>query len=215
MDLEEVWRRREEEVYPALFGSERRGIFVLSQEVFARFGASNVDPRWLFYGVLEFAPTAARASWVYVTSGCSNPWLQDPGDYDLDGESGSGIEFLLQTTERGDWAIQTLQNMLTFDLLLAAGRFAGREALGPGDRIPLRSPIDGRASLIRNLVVVEAEGVEASFALPSGRVGLAGFTGATDAEIDLAKAETSHALIERLRGAGYHPVIDPHRKSLV
>ena len=41
MDLEEVWRLREEEVYPKLFGPLGRGIFPLTQELFnRRFGCA-------------------------------------------------------------------------------------------------------------------------------------------------------------------------------
>src|SRR5262245_11321978 len=75
VDLEEVWRIREEDVYPRLFGPLRRGIFTLTHELFSRrFGPQQIDPRWLTMGVMEFAPTAARKSWLYVTSGYSNPW---------------------------------------------------------------------------------------------------------------------------------------------
>jgi hypothetical protein len=98
MDLEEVWRIREEDVYPVLFGPRVRGIFPLQMEMFTgQFGQSNVDPRWLHYGVLEFAPTETRHSWLYVTSGHSNPWEQLPDEFDPDGESGAGAEFTLAT----------------------------------------------------------------------------------------------------------------------
>jgi hypothetical protein len=66
MDLEEVWRIREEDVYPGLFGPRVRGIFPLQVEMFTgQFGQSKVDPRWLHYGVFEFAPTETRHSWLY------------------------------------------------------------------------------------------------------------------------------------------------------
>lgn len=71
-DLEEVWRIREEDAFPALFGQRFRGIFPLQMEMFAQqFGQSEIDPRWLHYGVFEFAPTNSRGSWLYVTSGHS------------------------------------------------------------------------------------------------------------------------------------------------
>jgi hypothetical protein len=88
MDLERVWQIREEEIYPTLFGPVSRGIFPLSQQLFAeRFRQSDVDPRWLFCGVFEFAPTADRQSWLYVTSGYSNPWDEESVDFDPNGES--------------------------------------------------------------------------------------------------------------------------------
>lgn len=216
MDLEEVWKIREEEVYPSLFGPMNRGIFPLSLELFAgRFGQNDVDPRWLSYGVLEFAPTANRQSWLYVTSGHSNPWEQEPIDYDSEGESGAGVEFTFAVSEQGDWAIQTLQHMLAFDLLLGAGRVPGADRFALHDRIPLRAPIDGQPECqVRNLVLVEREDGPQDFSLPSGQVILVGFTGITDAELAFAKANGSPALIERLRAVGYHPVTNPHRRSL-
>lgn len=217
MDLEEVWRIREEEVYPGLFGEQMRGIFPLSFDLFTeRFSQTDVDPRWLHYGVFEFAPTRQRPSWLYVTSGHSNPWEQEPEEYDPGGESGVGAEFTFATTEAGDWAIRALQCMLAFDLLLGAGRFPGREFLSLHDRIPLRAPLNGEPEcILRNLVMTEAEGIEGEFQLPSGKVILTGFTAISDAELAVAKQSSSADLIDQLRTAGFHPVNDPHRRSLV
>ena len=216
MNLEEVWRIREEDVYPALFGPEQRGIFTLEHAFFAdRFGQTDLDPRWLFYGVIEFAPTPARPSWLYVTSGHSNPWNDEPEDYNEQNESGTGIEFTFATSEQGDWAIQVLQSMLAFDLLLAAGRYPGSAPLALHDRVPVRGPVNGKATCqLRNLVVTEPECIAAGFQLPSGRVHFLSFTAITDAELAEAKATSSAELITRLRTAGYHPVNNPTRPSL-
>jgi len=216
VDLEEVWRIREEEIYPKLFGPLSRGIFPLTQETFSnRFGQQEIDPRWLFMGVMEFAPTVTRPSWLYVTSGCSNPWLDDPADYDPDGESGAGVEFTLATVEQADWAIQALQSMLAFDLLLDAGRFPSGQRLSLHDRVPLHGPIDGRSDcLVRNLIMVEPEGFDQEFSLPSGVVILTAFIGATDAETAFARTQGAGELIERLRAAGHFPAIDPRRPSV-
>jgi hypothetical protein len=217
MDLEEVWRLREEEVYPALFGPLGRGIFPLTQELFGRrFGQTDVDPRWLFLGVLEFPPTPDRTSWLYVTSGYSNPWDEEPDAYDPTGESGAGVEFTFAISEQGDWAVETLQAVLAFDLLLGVGRFPNRQRLSLHDRIPLRGPLNGKPDCeIRNLVLVEREDGPQEFSLPSGEVILVGFTGMTDAELAFAKSNGSSALIDKLRAAGHHPVTNPHRRSLL
>ncbi len=217
MDLEEVWRLREEEVYPELFGPVGRGIFPLTTELFSQqFKQSEVDPRWLFLGVFEFPPTAGRPFWLYVTSGWSNPWEDEPEAYDPAGESGSGVEFSFAVSEQGDWAITTLQSMLAFDVLLTAGRFGDRRPLAVGDRIPLGGPLDGDAECpIRHLVVAEPEAIPSQFGLPSGEVRLLGFTGATDPEIKFAKENSSALLIDRLRAVGGHPVTDPRRTNLI
>ena len=216
MNLEDVWTYREEEIYPALFGSVSRGIFPLTQELFSsQFGQDDVDPRWLCHGVFEFAPMAERQSWLYVTSGYSNPWDQQPSGYGPEGQSGAGVEFTFAVSEQGDWAIRTLQHMLAFDLLLGAGRIPGANRVSLYDRIPLRAPLDGRPDCqVRNLILVEREDGPQDFSLPSGKVILVGFTGATDPELAFAKTHGSPALIERLRAAGYHPVTNPHRGTL-
>ena len=80
--LEGVWEHREEVVYPQIFGPLSRGTFALTPKQFAGpFCCTEIDPRWLHYGVLEYGPTSARSSWIYVTSGASNPWEQDPDEY--------------------------------------------------------------------------------------------------------------------------------------
>src|SRR5262245_14809194 len=97
MNLEEIWRIREEEVYPTLFGTASRGIFPLSAGLFStRFQQREIDPLWLFVGVIEFGPIETRPYWLYVTSGHSNPWDWDDGaSTDVpDQVSGAGVEFL-------------------------------------------------------------------------------------------------------------------------
>lgn len=214
MDLQAVWMLREEQIYPALFGPGRRGVFALEPAVFTeRFRQAEVDPRWLSHGVFEFAPTPRRRSWVYLTSGLSNPWDQPPETYEFDETSGAGLEFMFESAVQGDWAIRVLQNLLAYDLLLAAGRFPGRAPLAPGDGVPLGGDLPG--GHIRHLVAALGEGLEAEFALPSGKVRLLAFTGITDAEAEWARTNGSAALIDRLRKAGHHPVTDPGRPSIL
>lgn len=216
MDLEDVWTLREESVYPSLFGPVTRGIFPLTAEIFAtRFGRTDIDARWVFLGVFEFAPTADRQSWLYVTSGYSNPWDADPQDYDPQGSSGAGVELTFAVTEQGEWAIKTLQTLLAAELLVSTGRLPDARPFSLGDRVALQAPLNRRAECeIRHLVVVEREDGPQRFSLPSGTVTLVGFTGITDAEAAFAKAHGSPELIGKLRGLGYHPVTDPGRRSI-
>jgi hypothetical protein len=218
MTLEDVWRIREEEVYPQLFGPVSRGIFVLSRELFSeQMGqGERVDPRWLHHGVIEYAPTPARASWLYVTSGHSNPWEQAQEAFSPDDESGSGIEFTLHAAEQGDWAVQSLQMLLAFDIVLGAGRFPGREPLAIHDRVPLPRPINGDPQgLITNVIVTQTFDGPNEFTLPSGRVELLNFVGFTDAELDYAREHGSPGMLEKLNAAGFYQITDPKRASVV
>jgi len=215
MNLEEVWRIREEQVYPSLFGGTSRGIFTLTQALFQdRFGQTDVDPRWLFLGFFEFAPTSKRPFWIYVTSGHSNPWDEAPGVFTPNGPSGTGVEFLLATTEQGEWAIREVLNLLAFDLLLRAGRYPGKPPLADGDRIPLRAPINGDpACVLRNILISFVGEIWPGFSLPSGAVRFLTLVGVSDAEVFFAKTAGSDALAAALSAKGYS-VTDTRRQSL-
>lgn len=213
MTLEQIWEQREDVIYPELFGPLSRGVFPLDAGLFRDdFRQTEIDPRWLHLSVLEFGPTPERPSWLYVTSGYSNPWHQEPHEYDPNGESGAGVEFFMATAEQGDWAIRALQSMLAFDVLLSAGRLLNGQPLSLYDRIPLGGPVDRDPDgLLTTMVLAPAEHIPGEFRLPSGLVRLAGFTAITESELAFAKAEGTPALIERLRSAGYHPVVNPRR----
>ena len=214
--LERVWQHREEEVYPSLFGPTSRGTFVLSSELFTGvFSQETYDPRWLHYGVIEFAPTESRQSWLYVSSGASNPWELNPEEYRDSEFSGFGTELVLEVPQQADWAIVILQRTLAFNILLAHGRYGEKPALDYGDRIPLGAPITpDRDSLIQNLVITKPTGYADCFNLESGRVDLLLLVGSTNREIDFAKENGSSELCERLLAAGFLPVTQPDRREL-
>jgi hypothetical protein len=118
--FEQVWADREENVFPRLFGPDLRGVFTLSPPIFLEtFKQPSYDPRWLYYGVFEFRPTATRSSWLYVTSGMSNAWEDD--EPRSDGPSGFGCEYVFETTEQGDWAILRLQHLMAFQIHTGSG----------------------------------------------------------------------------------------------
>ena len=210
--LERVWEYREETLYPALFGDKSEGIFVLTSEMFvSQFKCEEIDPRWLTYGVHVYAPTDTRDSWLYVTSGMSNPWDGEVGAY-----SGLGYEFVLETKGRFDWAIRSLMSMLAFNLLLAKGVYGEKPLIDVGDRVPLHQAIDGSdTSEIRHLLVNETQHFPATHQLESGEIEFVHLVGATSREIDWAKTHGSEALTEKLASLGLAIVTDPARQSIV
>jgi hypothetical protein len=192
-----------------------RGIFPLSHQVFERFGDAKVDPRWLTHGVFEFAPKADRATWLYITSGYSNPWDIAPDMYDPDNESGAGIEFAMEAKEAADWPIVVLQNMLAFDMMLSSGQLGSKPALGLNDRIPLHAPIDGHpSSPVRNLVTCEPQNFPDRFELPSGVVRIMQFVGVTDAELDYARDHGMPELVKMMVAVRCFPETVPSRNSV-
>ena len=175
--LERAWAEREETVYVKLFGDLGPGIYPLDVSVFAdSFGQTEIDPRWLHYGVFRCPPTATRPHWTFVTSGLSTPWEADTPET----ISGVGHEFVLEATLGADWLLRRVQHVLAFDILLAHGRYPGREPLAPYDRLPLHGPLDpeGR-SVLTYLQVCPASDAQRSIRLMSGAFELFSLVGIT------------------------------------
>lgn len=210
--IERVWEYREEELYPSLFGPESEGIFALTGDMFLKnFKCDQIDPRWLTYGVHVYAPTPQRQSWLYVTSGMSNPTDGEHGQY-----SGMGYEFVMETNTREDWAIKRLASMLAFNLLLASGFFGDKPWLEAGDRVPLNETVDGsEESEIKHFLLNEPKHFASLHELESGELDFVHFLGVTSQEIDWAQQHDSDQLNERLMAAGVGTITDPSRKSII
>ena len=208
-----VWAYREEKVYPSLFGPDSKGIYPLSAEIFTgTFKQESIDPRWLHHGVIQFAPTVTRRSWLYVTSGMSNDWeseLPDPKTY-----SGLGCEFIIESAAESQWAIVRLLHVMAFQILLAHQRYPGREMLSAYDRIPLKAPLVGDSKLTY-LIVAPPVGVPATIQLESGHFDFFHLAAVTDAEAAFAREIGGPELLRVHSVAGLHPVIDPSRNELV
>lgn len=210
--LEEVWAYREEELYPLLFGSSHRGIFPLDMHLFTDiFGQSKVDPRWLYLGVIEFAPKEDRKSWLYVTSGGSTPWDTDPADFNQKEYSWLGVEFVLETPTQAEWPIKALQRLLAYQVLLCHGRFGEFPPLTYGHRIPAGGSIDGSDSELRFFVLAKPTHYPAIGQLSSGKFEFIQTVGITEGERDFAKATSTDALVSAMAAQGAFPVTNPTR----
>jgi hypothetical protein len=215
--LETVWRLRDEVIFPERFGTLSRGVFTLDSKLFSNiFDVEEVDPRWLHYGVLEYAPTPTRPTWIYVTTGFSNPWSDDPSEYCEDNYSGFGTELVLETVSQSDWAIRVLRKILAYDILMAHGHYGEPDALGVGSRIPLGGSISGDdRSQVRFLIALSPEHYAAGFSLPSGKVDLLHLVGITESERDFARDTGTEELVEKLRVCGVSQATKPERESVV
>jgi hypothetical protein len=203
--LERVRAYREEELFPRLFGFQKRGIFPITGEILSQtFRQETYDPRWLFHGVFEFAPTPSRASWLYVTSGMSNDWEADAPN--AAGVSGLGTEFIFETTGAGNWAISRLLQLMAYQILLYHGRYPGHEPLGDFDRLPLRSPIGDEPSDVQFLMIAPCGKELSPQQLESGSFEFLRVVGITDAEVQYARAVGGGALLDRLREVNAFPV---------
>lgn len=211
--LEEVWAYREERLYPQLFGTSRRGIFPLPLEIFKNtFDQTDVDPRWLHLGVFEFAPTDSRKSWLYVTSGGSTPWEDEPSEYDPDEYSWLGVEFVIEINEQAEWPIRALQRLLAYHVLICHERYGETPPLDYGARLPAGGSIDGgKISLLRFFAIAEPIHYPAEGQLASGKFDFLHVVGITEEERDFAKKTSTKKLVAKLTKQGAYPVTDPNR----
>ena len=213
--FEELWTDREDRVYRSVFGDLGEGVYTAGPKVYERFG-KEPHPGWLNHGVFACPPHDERASWIFVTSGLSNPWNLDAPGKDPSGFSGVGFELVLETTAPADWAVPLLHNLMAYELLVAVGTYRDAELFEYGNRVPLEASITPSFdSAIRWLLVEAPEHYRASFELASGRVDFFHLVGATDAEVALAREKGQDALVGLLKQRGVHPRTDADRGSLV
>ncbi len=204
--LERAWEQREQEVYPSLFGNLGEGIYTLSFELFQQqFGSESIDPRWMHYGVFKSPPNEHRPTWLYVSSGMSNPWEAD----DAGVHSGLGSEFVLEAKNDAPWAIPLLQSLIAFNILVSIGKYGDRPILGHWDRIP-QSIEPNISHFVLGLPISHPETIE----LVSGEVDLLQVVGITREEFAYAKEFGSPAICSLLQEHGVYPVTDPDRSSV-
>ena len=204
--LEDAWEEREEVVYPEVFGDTGPGIYPLSNDVFEQLDAQSVDPRWLTHGVFQSPPNDTRNTWVYVTSGMSNPWESDePQDY-----SGFGVEFVLETEQASTWAINVLHTLMAYNLMLASGQMGEPGLLDYGDHIPFALSDD-----IAAMVIAPTFQLPENIDIKSGRVDSLQIVGVTEAELTYAQETSSEALIEMLIEETGGLITAKQRKSVV
>ena len=214
--LEEVWEYREEYLYPRLFGEAGRGISPIPIEVFTvNFEQAAVDPRWLHLGVFEFAPTAERQSWLYVTSGGSTPWETEPSEYNPDEYSWLGVEFVIETAEQAEWPIRALHRLLAYHVLVCHARYPEFSPLDYGHRVPAGGAVDGSTdSMLRFFALAKPSHYPAFGQLASGKFEFLHAVGITEGERDFAKTTSTAELLAALSLQGAFPVTLPRRAQI-
>lgn len=224
--FEEIWAHREERVYPDFFGDTGQKIHTLPAATCASMGWADPDPRFLTHGVFECPPNQARPHWLYVTSGMSNPWGDDPATANPAAPSGLGYEFTLHAPDRALWPIRALHWVMAMQLMVAAGAAEG-ELLQCNDRFALGGAIGKKEGELTHVLVAspESPGVSGAsgenglypggFALASGTVELLLLIGITARENDFVASQGVEGLITLLRHRGVFPLTDPGRVSVV
>ncbi|HET9956730.1 MAG TPA: suppressor of fused domain protein [Polyangiaceae bacterium] len=210
--LKRVIAEREGRVYPELFGEVSKNIYTLDEEFFQRVFEQKAEPEWLLTGVLECPPSSKHKDYIYVSSGLSNPVVEQAEPMSPEDPSWLGVEVVFRTTEPGPWAVELVKRVAAFEILLAYQRFEGRDRLAPGARIPIGNPITlSSPSELTWLLVVPTKFEPPAFQLESGVVEFLQVIGITAAEAKLAREQGPEMLFDLLGAHGALSVTDPKR----
>lgn len=205
-----IWEYREQELYPSLFGEKGEGIATI---LWNRLVAGQIaDPRWNTCGVFKFAPTVARQSWLYVTSGLSNAWFDTSPS--PQGISGFGCEFVFETKEDSTWPIHRLHQLMAYQIGLGCERYPGSKPLAEFDRVPLGSAIDWRSSALTHIMLSAPKSYPSEFSLESGGASFSASVGVSEDEVVFARSAGGNALLTLLVEHDAFPVTDPKRQTV-
>jgi hypothetical protein len=195
-----------EDAYEHIFGQTDPPDQILSPS------DEQLRDNWPGGGVYAFPPRGTRKAWHYVTHGLSQPF-SDPAaeeatedEADEERVSGLGIELVIATPERSDWAPSLLVDCvryLMFD--------EGAQLIVPGDRMPTSAfKIYAPESALAAMIATTSDDYGHHILLPAGQCTLVHLLGVTDRELARAKdangggggAEGTFVLAEVLRALG-------------
>lgn len=210
----QAWTYREEVLYPALFGRERRGIMTIPPGMFTEtFRQTEVDPTWTWCGIFEYAPKPARASWLYVTSGMSNAWGAETEQ--TEGPSGLGCEFVLELPARAPWAVTRLSHLMAYQLLLCYGKVPDRQPMKYYDQVPLNTSIGTEESALTWLLLAPPTGFPGRQETRTGWFEFVQIVGISESEAKAGQIHGGPLLVKGLTQEGAFPVTLPERKAIV
>lgn len=216
--FEDIWRDREERVYPELFGALPSTVIPLRVESLrAILGAqASLREEWLHFAVVEIEPNQKHSDWIYVTTALSQPWkIEDPEKLDRNGYSGMGYEMLIRTTERAGWAVDVLHRLMAYQIGVYNELMKGK-LFQWEDWMPLNGPISAKQpnSKIRGIVATRPRDFAARFELRSGQVDLLQLVGITGSELAYGLNQGFMRLENLLIEQNAAPVTRPERTPI-
>ncbi len=216
--FDEIWREREERVYPELFGPLPGKVIPLRAEALRAILGQNatLDAEWLHFAVIEVAPNQQHNDWLYVTSALSQPWKIDgPEKLDRNSYSGCGFEMVLRTPERANWAVDVLHRLTAYQIGVYFERLKGK-LFSYHDWMPLNGPVNSSMtdSPVRGMLITRPQDFPARFELRSGQVDLLQISGITGPELAYGLHLSFPRLERLLYQQGAAPTTDPNRTTI-
>ncbi len=216
--FEDIWRDREERLYPELFGPLPKTVLPLKPEAIrAILGPTiTIEEHWQQFAVIEIEANSHHADYIYVTTGFSQPWkIDDPAKLDRNGFSGYGYEMLVRTPERAGWAVDMLHRLSAYQLGVYNGLLKGK-LFEYYDWMPLNGPVNPQlpASKVRGMLLTRPQDFAARFELRSGQVDLLQVVGITGDELAYGLSLGFSRLERFLYEQGAAPTTDPGRSTI-
>jgi Suppressor of fused protein (SUFU) len=196
-----------EDAYSEIFGESDPPDQILSPD------DPELAMNWPGGGIYAFPPRGKRQGWHYVTHGLAQPFGPDEIAATEGGDrfSGLGIELVIATPDRSEWAPSLLVDFVRYLLFQEDA-----ELIVPGDRIPtsaFRTYTPG--SQLTHVIATMSPEYEHDILLPAGRCTLVHLIGVTEDEVAKARSaaggEGTIALGEALRRLGPGYVTDTSR----
>jgi hypothetical protein len=136
----------------------------------------------------------------------SNPWEAEKHEE----YSGLGVEFLMETKNEEAWAVEVLQTLMAYNLLLVAGQMGNFQPLDYGHRVPF-----ALSESIRTMMFTHPVDFPAIISIRSGKADLLQVIGITASELEAAKKTSSKELREKLISSIGDLVTHKERASVV
>ena len=216
--FEDIWRDREERVYPELFGELPKTVLPIRPEALRAILGQNatLEDDWLHMAVIEIAPNDKHTDWLYVTTGFSQPWkIEDPDQLDRNGYSGYGYEMILRTPERAGWAVDVLHRLSAYQIGVYNEKMRGK-LFEYYDWMPLNGPISPQTpdSVVHGMALIRPHDHAARFELRSGQVDLLQIAGITGEELAYGLSLGMPRLERMLYEDGAAPTTNPARPQI-
>jgi hypothetical protein len=214
--FDSIIMERELARYPAFFGETQSEFYTFPDHLVSKESLEMLEETGMSLNlVIEYAPNEKRNSWLYVTSGLTNPSGEDPQSIDPTDYSGIGFEMIIETNEKCLWPVNVLHMMMFSQCLISSGMVEG-DLLEYKDIFPLS---DGaiKGSQICSFVAIDPDqrcSYPTGFELSTGKVDFFPLFGITLSEEKLFLGnKLGVSFMEFLEKAGY-PVVDPLRIGL-
>lgn len=207
---------RELNRYPGFFGETQSEFYTFPEHLISKESLDLLEETGVSLNlVIEYAPNEKRNSWLYVTSGLTNPSGEEPQNIDPNDYSGIGFEMIIETNEKSLWPVNVLHMMMFSQILISSGMVEG-DLLEYNDIFPINESVI-KNSDIRSFVAIapdQRNSYPMGFDLSTGKVDFFPLFGITASEEKLILDDKLKInLTELFEKAGY-PIVNPIRKGI-